>query len=207
MLVGNDLVDLRVSAAEPPHPRFFERVCTAEELRWLHTADDRAARGWALFAAKEAAYKALSRRNPGLAFAHRAFVVSSDGAAVQYGTTTLDLQLEQTADYVHAIATTDPALTHFAVREIAASHDPSSQVRKLACERIADLCGCGGCELAIVRSPRASAWDGYEPPCLLNKDEPSSLVVSLSHHGRYVAYAAVGSFERCARSSLSSSVV
>ena len=78
MIVGNDIVDLEL--AGEPSPRFVARVLAPEERR----ASTRAADVWRRWAAKEAAFKALARRDPGLPFVHARFVVDLEAGLVAH---------------------------------------------------------------------------------------------------------------------------
>lgn len=76
--MGNDLVDLedRDSRLEAIHPRFISRVFTPEEQKKILEQRDlkeQARLFWNFWACKEAAYKALKRLHPELAFLHRKF--------------------------------------------------------------------------------------------------------------------------------------
>ncbi len=81
-VVGNDVVDLTDPAIADHHSRerFVSRVCAPEERARVGTIFDL----WALFAAKEAAYKALVKIGQAPGFAHREIRVASDLRAVSW---------------------------------------------------------------------------------------------------------------------------
>lgn len=158
-VVGNDVVDL----LEGVHPRFAERVVAPGEV-----GDPRV-----LFAAKEAAFKALSKRVPGLRFLPRQFVVR--GAQVAWGSHQLQLQLEITPEYVHAMAFDGPA-PHRAVE--LQRGDESRDVRRALCDALEPRIGRGPLHV-----------EG-RPPLLCSGADVLPIDISLSHHGRFVAWAA-----------------
>ena len=82
ILIGNDLVDLEHPrlAERPRTDRFIHRVFTHGERARIHAADDVVRELWTAWAAKEAAYKVVSKergRRP--VFRHAAFETRADG--------------------------------------------------------------------------------------------------------------------------------
>jgi phosphopantetheine--protein transferase-like protein len=78
-LVGNDVVDLsnpRVSGKEKD-ARFLDRVFSADERRVIGESSDPSLELWGMWAAKEAAFKIVSKRSSSPPpFVHRAFAVA-----------------------------------------------------------------------------------------------------------------------------------
>jgi phosphopantetheine--protein transferase-like protein len=91
LVVGNDVVDLSDPRCSEKHAdaRFLERVFTAAERRTIAVADEPDLMLWTLWAAKEAAFKALSKHlGAPPVFRHRAFevVLTEQGAGrVRFG--------------------------------------------------------------------------------------------------------------------------
>lgn len=78
-LVGNDVVDLgnRRVLGKENDARFLNRVFTPDERRVIDESSDPALDLWGMWAAKEAAFKIVSKRSPSPPpFEHRAFSVS-----------------------------------------------------------------------------------------------------------------------------------
>lgn len=76
MRLGNDVVDLG-EAARPPSARFRQRVFTAHELAYVDRAADSHQALWALWAAKESAFKIVRKWDEYAVFAHSQFVVTA----------------------------------------------------------------------------------------------------------------------------------
>lgn len=81
--LGNDIVDLSVSRTNLKHleknfTRFLGRVFTKKEQDSILTAHYMPKILWAIWAAKEAAYKALKKQFPSLIFSHKLFEVTQD---------------------------------------------------------------------------------------------------------------------------------
>lgn len=214
-MVGNDVVDLRDPDADPAtlNPGFDRRVFAKAELLQLAESADPVARRWKLWAAKESAYKALVRRAPNTVFSPIRFrvalervrceqhtqvgLVHSDG-----GICRVHISLRDGA--VHAIARTvvssddylpgylpdlpdylpdhlpDDVLHDFARVESDRPEMLSHAVRRLARRAIGARLGCGDLALEIGREGRI--------PLLLLDGERQHADLSLSHHGRVVAF-------------------
>lgn len=202
-MVGNDVVDLGDPdcRAAATHPRFDERVFTAAERRLIESSAAPQPTRWLLWAAKESAYKLLRQLDPAFAFVPRRLSVqprsvlsdrsrpAGDGGLIQAGTVRhgnggVTFDVVRNADALHVIA----QLPQGGGRALLAmvgetqSECPSVAVRRLAIEAIAAQSGVRAQELRIVpegRIPRLH-WRGRRLP----------IDVSLSHHGRFVAFAA-----------------
>ena len=180
--VGNDVVDLDDLAIAQTHlrARFVERVCADSERARFAVAPEPRTLLWSLFAAKEAAFKVVSKLGPRPVFAHRLFIVSPDSRSVRYGALRLPLWLERGDGWVHALVSTEDAKPLGGV-ELARSADLSAAAREFVLRAL----NLGG---QVVRDPIAGSWDGYGPPRLTADPERD---LSLSHDGRFVAYGAV----------------
>jgi hypothetical protein len=194
-MIGNDIVDLDddESRKEAQHPRFDERVFDARELALVRASDDPHRLRWLLWAAKESAFKMQRRTKPDLVFSPRRFAVrpGAPGAATveAYGSIVC-VRYELGAGYVHCVAggvAANPPLT--AVDAI----DPADQtpkhasaaVRHLASQAIARVLDVDARELVVERVGRL--------PVVLRKGCPLPGILSLSHHGRFIAFAWSGS--------------
>lgn len=81
--LGNDIVDLSVSRTNLKHlennfNRFLSRVFSKNEQDSILTANYIPKVLWAIWAAKEAAYKALKKQFPTIIFSHKLFEVTQD---------------------------------------------------------------------------------------------------------------------------------
>ena len=116
MRAGNDVVDLKDPANQPSsiHPRFDRRVFDPREIRLLDDASNEDARHrlrWTLWAAKEAALKALRQARPDRPFHPTELGVHLDSAGagrVRSGGESLLARLDVTEERVHAIVSDRP---------------------------------------------------------------------------------------------------
>jgi phosphopantetheinyl transferase (holo-ACP synthase) len=101
-VIGNDVVDLTDPAIARHHEngRFVARVCGEEERARVVTARDL----WSLFAAKEAAYKALVKVGGSPGFGHRALRIAPGLDSVSWQGWRLELEVTAEVDHVHAVA-------------------------------------------------------------------------------------------------------
>jgi hypothetical protein len=204
LLVGNDVVDLRDPENQPEaiHPRFDDRVFSwCERARILAAASPHRMR-WALWAAKESAYKVARKLDSRVYFSPRAFSVRIPGgetegphpylAEVDHPLGRFQVCLDGTDEWVHAVASVSGtgvakanwqlrSLGREAVRRIPGL-EASARVRKLARSAIASALSAVPSEIVIAAAAKSVPrvmWRGQRLPVDL----------SFSHHGRFVACA------------------
>jgi hypothetical protein len=207
--VGNDIVDL----AAPGNPgksgdgRFCSRVFTVEERARIAGAAQPDALLWALWAAKEAAYKAVSRRDPAVCSIPRQYHVEINGDSALFISQSiinralspfiagkvitprgeLALRIERTADWVHTlVAESEEVLDRIFlfVESPGGVDDPSAFVRKGLLREIACLLDCAVGDLSVIKNPA-----GSDAPGVLFRGYPLTKEISLSHDGRFGAFA------------------
>lgn len=127
--VGNDVVDLRDSRCrgKSSDARFLERVFTSEEAGVIHDAPDADRALWSAWAAKEAAFKVVTKLlGSPPPFQHSAFRFrprkSGPGGegTVTYRSTEIPVLIQHRPDRIHALAwhprTPDPGRLHEEVK-------------------------------------------------------------------------------------------
>ena len=188
-MIGNDVIDLddddsRIACR---HPRIDERVLAPSERALL-------AEGWGadrmrcmLWAAKESAYKLLRRRNPQIVFSPARFVVrvvAAQCATVAAAGFRIAIRFESGDGFVHAIARDEDSPEAFAAvsrTDAQGTGSDSEAVRRFAVTSLAERSGVDADALEIRREGRL--------PMLLHAGRPVAGALSLSHHGRFVAFA------------------
>jgi hypothetical protein len=191
--VGNDVVDLDApdTRLEGLHPRWDERVFGAAERRALEASSSRHLLHWALWAAKESAYKARKRLDPETVFAPREFEIelsalparggegTAVGRAVHRGRA-LGIEVHVDGSCLHAVARSEgESGGRILWKAEAAEGDPGITARQLAATAISSALGLDLSDLRIVG----------RPPVATLRDRRIEVGVSLSHHGRFVAFA------------------
>jgi len=188
-MLGNDVVDLRDSETldGARHPRFDRRVFTRDELAALHTSSHERALRWSFWAAKEAAYKLVKKRETRAVFSPVRFAVhllDEQSGDVCWNGSRFALQLCRHGATLHAIVCDAPHRTReilHGVEELASACDASTVARGLARELVAKRLAWPTSEISFARRGRA--------PVLLHRGEPSGVDLSLSHHGLLAAFA------------------
>lgn len=182
-MVGNDVVDLR-AAAEPRHPGFDARVFDASELARVE-AD--ASLRWSFWAAKEAAYKRARRDDPGVVFSPGRFAVElgpSGRGSVRHGSRAWSVRVEVGSGFVHAVAADTPEDVERALARVAPLEDPAAESREVRGMALGDLARVLQRDAASLHIERRGRL-----PCLRIDGCEGATPISLSHHGRFVAYA------------------
>jgi phosphopantetheine--protein transferase-like protein len=191
-MVGNDVVDLGdpETEARVRHPRFDERVFTGVERAALRMSAEPERLRWVLWAAKEAAYKLAKKDDARTVLSPRTFEVCltrRDRARVQHGARSFLVALDVDRERVHAVATAErgdaPRLLLAGCERIPAdgATTPSAAARALALAGVAAALRVCPAELAVVSGGRI--------PRLVRADGAALGDLSLSHHGRFVAFA------------------
>jgi phosphopantetheinyl transferase (holo-ACP synthase) len=196
--VGNDVVDLDdpETRLDGLHPRWSERVFSDAEREALHASRSRHRLHWALWAAKESAFKARKRLDPSAVFSPRLFEVElSDlpatgdavatgrvvhrGEAVSQGEA-FSLEVHVDGSSVHAMATSEDEAGAQVLCGVHESRgDPSGAARRLAALAIG----------SALRIDPAGVRVVGRPPVARLRDGRTDFALSLSHHGRFVAFA------------------
>ncbi len=207
MSLGNDVVDLNSSDADvcKIHPRFVERILSRLEFAFfVENFQSKPTMLWTYWAAKESAYKALSKPFPDITFAYKAFEFDYLRKKVTYQHYTLSCEVDQQENYVHVtslIATQgnvknpnqkapyQKAVFHkkniFPEVSQPANHmEGSLLLRQKLIQDIAKKNNYCQEHLKIKTLSKES-----RVPYLFYKNRQQSVAFSLSHHGDYLAYA------------------
>jgi phosphopantetheinyl transferase (holo-ACP synthase) len=168
MRLGNDIVDLKFDAHI--HPRFVSRILhPMEKLQYPGLVESKDI--WAIWAAKEAAFKAYRQGQS----ANRFFIpnrwrVDLLGARVLFEDESYLLNLEFTQDYIYAIARSEDF--PFVSRVVTATLELSPEEQ---CTKAQEL-------RSALNLPQTVQKDKEGIPRL-------SVPYSLTHHGRHIAVA------------------
>jgi hypothetical protein len=185
-MLGNDVVDFAHRSTQPGarSPRFDARVFSERE-RALIAGDETQRVRWVLWAAKEAAYKLAKKLDRAVVWAPSRFEVTLDsreGGCVRHGDRELALRLDECAAYVHAIARGGASAgeERSGVAE-SADEDLSAAARAFASRALAAQLGVAPERVGFAKRGRI--------PLLCADGAPARADLSLSHHGRFVAFA------------------
>lgn len=216
-VVGNDVVDLDQPrcAGKAEDTRFVERVFTAFERDCIMEAPDPDRALWRRWAAKEAAYKVVTKLlgSPPV-FVHAAFAVGIDPdgsrGTVAYREFTVPFTLHEGSDHLHTIAVhaggrnknyrvvagmegadasppLDALRRRFTPAERAFIHGVPSALVRLAARR--DMAAALAVSQDDILILAADGPPGRVPPVVRIDGDLGQVDLSLSHDGRYVAWA------------------
>jgi phosphopantetheinyl transferase (holo-ACP synthase) len=206
--VGNDVIDLTDPGkiGKSRDVRFINRVFTSGERDFIFCSTHPDETLWTLWAGKEAAYKVMMKTDPRVCSIPRAYPVElnkKDGLLFRGGTVTTPagtvwIRVFREGDAVHVIGT-DPCSgdleeIHWGVVSVDSlewgavpSADRASLlVRECLFRRLSEFLGRSPCEMEVRR---LKEHRGLGPPRVYIQGDPSALDISMSHDGRFVAYA------------------
>jgi len=201
--MGNDVVDLKdpENIGKSRDERFIGRVFTAGERERIASAPSPDTLLWSLWAAKEAAYKAVSRADPAVCSIPHRYRVVLDAEDVTRKIVHLAgkvitprgelvLEVAVAADWVHALAAGAEETLNRLCRRVQrleggkGAADPSAFVRGALLREIARRLDCPVGDLSVVKNQ-----DGPGAPRVLFRGDLLAAEVSLSHDGRFAAFA------------------
>lgn len=225
LFVGNDIVDLKFSGCIDQHKndRFIARVFTANEKEKISTSSHPNLLLWMMWAAKETAYKIISKIKDPPVFSHKQFITNINkitfskdkvtaAGQVQYEDYSVALKFKGTEDYIHAkgffpkkaakeedylVRSTVKQLNsssrkitkwqnYFSIKELKTIHNEESKwVRLHAKKEIAKKLDLEQSRIQIIRPIKGNKT---QPPIVLLDNKKSEIDISLSHHGRWLAW-------------------
>lgn len=186
-------MDLEDSETVPgaTHPRFDERVFATEEIECLRRSRSPERLRWILWAAKESAYKVAKKLDPRTIFSPRRFVVELETAnlgSVRIGGRRFSIVASVERAVCHVIACTElprGMIVVSGLRRLVGDAGeplrPGSIARRFTIDEMTPWLGARVGDLELVSEDRV--------PRLRLSGRPAPADVSLSHHGRFVAFA------------------
>ena len=198
--VGNDVVDLREAAntGKSGDSRFLRKILTDAEIEFVRTAKNPDTELWSLWACKETAYKVIKKLFPAIAFVPvrwpAVFKKTKSGYAEGevgiLGKDGVFIRLFSGSDYIHCAGSDDKATLDKLIWNVETLPDegtcPSLFSRQCLVKSLAEHFALNSHQIKIKRRKQQGE---LLPPrvCICGKE--TDLDVSLSHDGRFVAYA------------------
>lgn len=207
--VGNDVVDLKTTDAigKASDRKFIQRVLCCDEQDIVFNSKCPDSMLWAFWAAKETAYKAINKTYPEISSAPRRYpVIIHTGkysnnifgnVNTPKGSIAVTISIHE--DYIHCIGATNQEVgldkIFWGVQKI----DPTKKwemvlpseresviVRRLAIERMAESLNHNPDDIHIISHHYEC---GHGSPIVYFKGNEENIDLSLSHDGRFAAYA------------------
>ena len=211
---GNDIVDLarQPNGRKSADSRLLKKILTDTEIDQTGYSADPEAVLWSFWAAKEAAYKVLLKKNGHAAFIPNRWSVRyrdfqglyegdfalrsgcREGEVMIPGAGRVFVRLFAFPSYLHCIASDSAGgMNHMIAcvdqlprQEEFLPADPSLFVRSCLLSNLAGHLQLPEGSMKIVRQP---GKNGLGPPLLYIEGMESAMDLSISHDGNYVAYA------------------
>jgi len=192
--IGCDIVDLK-QYGPPFHLRYFKRVLSPSEQIKVGNDLLMLQCHWA---AKEAAFKALSSLHAGLVFAPSKFEFVKDESIVIYnGVERIksELKVEDKDGYVSCLCVAGSKRPEdenccYYIDSIKAHENPSIEVRRLLLKEAASFFKVDQEVLEVVQDKKDLSAKSL--PILINTITKERFLISLSHDGRFLMCALIG---------------
>ena len=199
--VGNDVVDLKepANAGKSSESRFLKKILTNAETDLIRNAENPDAALWSHWACKETAYKIVKKSFPGTAFLPRQWQVTfnkresthSDGEVAISGHDSVFIRLFTNPQYIHCIGADVPIALEkliWSVEDLPEKEEnnPSLYLRYCLGQRLARYYSLNSHQIKIKRTRKNGE---LQPPRVYIGGNKTDIDISLSHDGRFIAYA------------------
>lgn len=198
--VGNDVVDLKEPAnvGKSKNSRFLKKILTDAEIEFIKNAENPDVALWSLWACKETAYKVIKKSFPDTAFIPRRWPVTFNKTKTKYldGEVMIPdaggvfIRLFSNPQYVHCIGADNPAALNKLIWSVEVlpeeETNPSVFSRHCLAQSLAKHFSLNLHQIKIVRKRKNGE---LQPPCVYVDGGKTDIDISLSHDGRFVAYA------------------
>lgn len=199
--VGNDVVDLKEEAnrGKSRDSRFLKKIFTDAEIEYIKCAHNPDRELWSIWVCKETAYKVIKKTSPDAAFTPRRWQTIlkknqsaySEGDVIIPNTGSVYVRLFFTPEYVHCVG-----VNHFTgigkliwkVESLPQERgtNPSVFLRGRLEKKLAQNLSLHAHQIKIERIKMCGE---LQPPCVYIDNKKTAIDVSMSHDGRFVAYA------------------
>ena len=199
--VGNDVMDLKepANAGKSRDSRFLKKILTNAEIEFVQNAENPGAVLWSHWACKETAYKVIKKSRPDAAFLPRQWAVTfkstkskySDGEVIIPGKSKIYIRLFSNSQYVHCVGADcltalDKLIWSVDVLPEEEGINPSLFLRHCLGQNLAQYFSLNFHQIKIKRTRENGE---LQPPHVYVDGRKTDIDISLSHDGRFGAYA------------------
>lgn len=199
--VGNDVVDLRdpANAGKSKNSRFLKKILTDTEIEFIKKMERPVAALWSLWACKEAAYKVKIKSFPDILFIPRRWQVVfnklqseySEGEVIIPGKGSVYIRLFSNNQYVHCVGADSFDVLDQVIWSVEALPEekeinPSLFLRDRLGKKLAKNLSLN---FHDIRIRRTKINGEFQQPRIYVGGKETDIDISLSHDGRFVAYA------------------
>jgi len=199
--VGNDVVDLQdaANAGKSGDSRFLKKILTDAEIEMVKSAANPDALLWSFWACKETAYKVMKKKSPDSPFIpgrwqvviHKKRTDCWEGEVIVGGKDGIPVRLFPGLNYVCCVGAENKAVLNKLIQNVYALPDgenisPSRFARRCIRRTLAQSYGWNFDAIQI----RRKKWkQELQPPAVFLGGQKTNIDLSISHDGRFVAYA------------------
>jgi hypothetical protein len=202
--IANDVVDWKdpANAGKSRDSRYLKKILTAAEIKQVYDSRNPDVALWSLWACKETAYKVIRKTNPRAAFLPLRWTVKlngrdfapANGKIIIPGESPVFVQLLITGNYVHCVGSDDLSVLGKIIQGIdrlpssakQKTIDPSQFGRACLIRKLASLNNSNSSALTIRRKKKEGE---LQPPQVYRNNKKAPFDISLSHDGKFTAYA------------------
>ncbi|KQC07360.1 MAG: hypothetical protein APR62_00600 [Smithella sp. SDB] len=178
--------------------RFLEKILTDAEIDFVNNTKRSDEALWSLWVSKETAYKVIKKTYPDTAFIPRQWQVVFNRFQSEYaegkveiaGKDEIFIRLFSNSDYIHCIGTDKPAILDKIIGQVEIlpeqQDDPSLFVRLCLARKLAEHFSLNLNQITIKRIKEKGE---LQPPRVYIDGRKTDIDISLSHDGRFIAYA------------------
>jgi phosphopantetheinyl transferase (holo-ACP synthase) len=182
--------------------RFLKKILTSAECEFVSAAEDPNIALWSLWAGKETAYKIIKKSTDKASFLPRFWTVQprksrkkkNDWEVILPGEEKIFIRLFPAENYVHCVGSNDLSaldkiicgVAQMSAADIENINMPSTFARERLALALADHFHLNSRDIEIRREKKEGE---LRPPCVYYEKKKYPVDISLSHDGRFVAYA------------------
>ena len=187
--IGNDIVDLKVAAAESNWQRkgFLNKIFTAKEQDYIHNSDNKFITVWRFWSMKESAYKLYARQNGERFYNPKKLectIFSDNEGEVIIGESSFSTTTKSNDNFIFSMAFVDKSTTVISCDFKIKNESQSEQTHKTVLSYFALLTKSELSKLTIQKSTN-------NVPSLYFENEQLPWSISLTHHGTFGAFSLI----------------
>lgn len=181
-MIGNDIVDLDMlfEQHKASNNRFLSKICTENEINYIKKSELPDLSLWRIWTMKESAYKIASALNNFRLYNPKKFetkIYDTENGIVDSQWGCFNVYTIVNNDFIHSIAYTGD---FFFDEKIALTQNYSSEVRELCLQHLK-------LKVPNIINPFIDSENGV--PMIMTESTKNNISISLSHQGRYLAWA------------------
>jgi phosphopantetheinyl transferase (holo-ACP synthase) len=194
------VVDLKepANAGKSVDSRFLKKILTDAEIDFVKNAENSDAALWSLWACKETAYKVIKKTSSETAFVPRRWQTVfcktqsefSEGEVIIPEKGSVFIRLFSNSEYIHCVGADSLAALDKLIWSVDVLPEKENNFSLFSRQCLAqNLAQFFSLNLQQIKIRRTRENGELQPPCVYVDGKKTDIDISLSHDGRFVAYA------------------